>query len=360
MAKVIGIDLGTTNSCVAVMEGGEPVVIPNAEGGRTTPSVVAVSKSGERLVGQVAKRQAITNPDNTVYSIKRLMGRKFSDPEVQRDLKLLSYKVEAAQNGDAQVRLGDRSLLAARNLGDDPAEAEDGRGGLPRRDRDRGRDHRPGLLQRQPAPGDQGRRQDRRPRSAAHHQRAHRRLAGLRPRQEGRRDDRRLRPRRRHLRHLDPRDRRRHLPGEVDQRRHPPRRRRLRPAGHRLAGGRVQEGPGHRPAPGPHGPAAPQGGGGEGEDRAFDRAADGHQPAVHHRGRLRAEAPEPDPDARQAGAAGRRPRRSAASVPAARRCRTPASAPPRSTRSSWSAARRACPWSSRRCASSSARSRTAA
>jgi molecular chaperone DnaK len=108
MAKVIGIDLGTTNSCVAVMEGGEPVVIPNAEGGRITPSVVAISKSGERLVGQVAKRQAITNPENTIYSIKRLMGRKFSDPEVQRDLKLLSYKVEAAPNGDAQVVLGDR------------------------------------------------------------------------------------------------------------------------------------------------------------------------------------------------------------------------------------------------------------
>jgi len=108
MAKVIGIDLGTTNSCVAVMEGGEPVVIPNAEGGRTTPSVVAVSKSGERLVGQVAKRQAITNPDSTIYSIKRLMGRKFSDPDVARDLKLLSYKVTQASNGDAQVQLGDR------------------------------------------------------------------------------------------------------------------------------------------------------------------------------------------------------------------------------------------------------------
>src|SRR3970282_612951 len=112
MAKVIGIDLGTTNSCVAVMEAGEPVVLPHAEGGRITPSVVAVSKGGERLVGQVAKRQAITNPDNTIYSIKRLMGRKFSDPEVQRDLKLLSYKVDAASNGDAQVRLGDRAYSA--------------------------------------------------------------------------------------------------------------------------------------------------------------------------------------------------------------------------------------------------------
>ena len=78
MAKVIGIDLGTTNSCVAVMEGGDPVVIANAEGGRTTPSVVAISESGERLVGQIAKRQAITNPDNTIFSIKRLMGRSTS------------------------------------------------------------------------------------------------------------------------------------------------------------------------------------------------------------------------------------------------------------------------------------------
>src|SRR3990172_5912983 len=109
MGKVIGIDLGTTNSCVAVMEAGEPAVIPSAEGGRIPPSVVAISKSGERLVGQVAKRQAITNPDNTVYSIKRLMGRKMSDPEVQRDLKLLSYKIEAAANGDAGVRMGDRA-----------------------------------------------------------------------------------------------------------------------------------------------------------------------------------------------------------------------------------------------------------
>ena len=108
MAKVIGIDLGTTNSCVAVMEAGEPVVIPNAEGGRTTPSVVALAKSGERLVGQVAKRQAITNPDNTVYSVKRLMGRRYDDSEVQRDLSLLSYKVQAGGNGDATVRMGDR------------------------------------------------------------------------------------------------------------------------------------------------------------------------------------------------------------------------------------------------------------
>jgi molecular chaperone DnaK len=91
------------------MEGGEPVVVPNAEGGRTTPSVVAISKNGERLVGQVAKRQGVTNPDNTVFSIKRLMGRRFDDPEVQRDLKILPYKIDAASNGDARVWMGDKS-----------------------------------------------------------------------------------------------------------------------------------------------------------------------------------------------------------------------------------------------------------
>jgi molecular chaperone DnaK len=108
MAKVIGIDLGTTFSAVAVMEAGEPKVIPNAEGGRITPSVVAVSKNGERLVGQVAKRQAITNPDNTIFSIKRLMGRKFDEPTVEYDRKLLPYKITKAANGDAWVKMGDK------------------------------------------------------------------------------------------------------------------------------------------------------------------------------------------------------------------------------------------------------------
>src|SRR5437867_1257962 len=107
MPRVIGIDLGTTNSAAAVMEGGEPVIIPNAEGGRITPSVVAFTKSGERLVGQLAKRQAITNPDNTIYSIKRFMGRRFSDPEVQRTMKLVPYKVVEASNGGVEIQLGD-------------------------------------------------------------------------------------------------------------------------------------------------------------------------------------------------------------------------------------------------------------
>jgi molecular chaperone DnaK len=108
MARVIGIDLGTTNSVMAVMEAGEPTVLENSEGSRLTPSVVAITKTGERLVGQVAKRQAITNPENTVYSIKRLMGRKYDDPEVQRMIKSVSYKITRAPNGDVRVVLGGR------------------------------------------------------------------------------------------------------------------------------------------------------------------------------------------------------------------------------------------------------------
>jgi len=102
--KVIGIDLGTTNSCVAVMEGGDPVVIPNSEGGRTTPSIVAFTESGERLVGQVAKRQAITNPENTLFAIKRLIGRKFNAAVVQEDVKNCPYKIIEGKNGDAAVQ----------------------------------------------------------------------------------------------------------------------------------------------------------------------------------------------------------------------------------------------------------------
>ena len=109
MARIIGIDLGTTNSVMAVMEGGEPVVIPTAEGGRLCPSVVAVNpKTGERMVGQVAKRQAVTNPENTIFSIKRLMGRKFSDAEVQKARKILPYKIVEKPNGDAWVVMGDK------------------------------------------------------------------------------------------------------------------------------------------------------------------------------------------------------------------------------------------------------------
>jgi molecular chaperone DnaK len=106
MAKTIGIDLGTTNSCVAVLEGGEPTVIPNAEGGRTTPSVVAFTKDGQRLVGAPAKRQSVTNPQNTIFSIKRFMGRKYS--EVSEEMKIVPYEVVAGANGDARVKVGDK------------------------------------------------------------------------------------------------------------------------------------------------------------------------------------------------------------------------------------------------------------
>jgi len=105
MGKVIGIDLGTTNSCVAIMEGGDAKVITNPEGGRTTPSIVAVSDSGERLVGQIAKRQAITNPENTVFAVKRLIGRQYASKEVQDDIKILPYKIEQAKNGDLRINL---------------------------------------------------------------------------------------------------------------------------------------------------------------------------------------------------------------------------------------------------------------
>ena len=109
MSKIIGIDLGTTNSVVAVMEGGEPTVISSSEGGRLYPSVVAVNpKSGERMVGQVARRQAVVNPENTIFSVKRFMGRKFDDAEVQRARKVIPYEVTEAPNGDLRVTMGDK------------------------------------------------------------------------------------------------------------------------------------------------------------------------------------------------------------------------------------------------------------
>jgi molecular chaperone DnaK len=113
MSKIIGIDLGTTNSCVAVMEGGDAKVIANVEGNRTTPSIVAFTDSGERLVGQTAKRQAITNPENTVYAVKRLIGRKFDSEEIQRDVKISPYKITKAKNGDAQLSVRGKDYSTA-------------------------------------------------------------------------------------------------------------------------------------------------------------------------------------------------------------------------------------------------------
>jgi len=113
MGKVIGIDLGTTNSCVAIMEGGDPKVITNAEGSRTTPSMVAFTDSGERLVGQIAKRQAITNPENTVFAVKRLIGRKYDSKEVQTDIPNLPYKISKGKKGDAQVNIRGKDYSSA-------------------------------------------------------------------------------------------------------------------------------------------------------------------------------------------------------------------------------------------------------
>src|ERR1700679_3022003 len=107
MSKIIGIDLGTTNSAMAVMQSGKPAIIANSEGARTTPSVVAINKNGERLVGQVARRQQVTNPKNTIYEVKRLIGRRWNDKEVQRDLKLMGYEIVKSGNG-VKVKMGDK------------------------------------------------------------------------------------------------------------------------------------------------------------------------------------------------------------------------------------------------------------
>ena len=295
MAKVIGIDLGTTNSVVAVMEGGDPVVIPNAEGGRTTPSVVAFTKDGERLVGQVARRQAITNPKNTIFSIKRFMGRK--EAEVQQEEKLVPYKVTAGAGGLAQVDVPNVGKtftppeISAMILQKMKQTAEDYLGTtvtqavitVPAYFND---------AQRQ-ATKDAGKiaglevlRIINEPTAAA--------LAyGLDKKKDekiavydlggGTYDISRAGAGRRRLR------------GEGDQRRHAPGRRRLRPAHHRLAGRGVPQGPGHRPVQGPHGAAAPEGGRGEGQDGAVDHHVDGHQPALHHGHAGRPEAPERQP-----------------------------------------------------------------
>ena len=192
MAKIIGIDLGTTNSCVAIMDGKAPKVIENAEGVRTTPSVVAILEDGERLVGQPARRQAVTNPENTLFAIKRLIGRNFNDPLVEKDKGMVPYKIVKGKTGDAWVEaqgedyspqqisafiLQKMKEAAEAHLGEKVTQAVI---------------TVPGLFQRRPASGDQGRRQDRRSRSPAHHQRADRGGAGLWPRQDRRQQDRGL------------------------------------------------------------------------------------------------------------------------------------------------------------------------
>ncbi|MEK7798363.1 MAG: Hsp70 family protein, partial [Acidobacteriota bacterium] len=113
MSRVMGIDLGTTNCCVAVMDGGTPLVVPNKEGARTTPSIVGFTEKGQRLVGQIAKRQSITNPHNTVYAVKRLIGRKFNSPEVQQAKRFAPYQIVDAKNGDVRIRVRDKDYSPA-------------------------------------------------------------------------------------------------------------------------------------------------------------------------------------------------------------------------------------------------------
>ena len=192
MAKIIGIDLGTTNSCVAIMEGNTTKVIENSEGARTTPSIVAYQEDGEILVGASAKRQAVTNPKNTLYAVKRLIGRKFAEKEVQKDIDLMPYKIVAGRQRRRLGRGARQEARAAADLRRDPAQDEEDRRGLPRRDGHRGRDHGAGVLQRRAAPGDQGRRPHRRPRRQAHHQRADRGGARVRPRQDTSKGDRKI------------------------------------------------------------------------------------------------------------------------------------------------------------------------
>src|SRR4030065_2900052 len=110
MGKIIGIDLGTTNSCVSIMEGGKPKVIENSEGTRTTPSIVAYTEEGEILVGAAAKRQGITNPKNTLFAVKRLIGRRFEEPMVQKDMGMVPYAIVKAKNGDAWVKVRDKDI----------------------------------------------------------------------------------------------------------------------------------------------------------------------------------------------------------------------------------------------------------
>src|SRR5512133_1918291 len=225
MGKIIGIDLGTTNSCVAIMEGGKPKVIENSEGSRTTPSVVAYTDDGEVLVGAPAKRQAVTNAKNTVYAVKRLIGRRFEEKEVQKDINLMPYKIAKADNGDAWVEVRGKKIapqqVSAEILRKMKKTAEDYLGEEVKE-----------AVITVPAYFNDSQRQATKDAG---------RIAGrggprLRPRQarQGRPQDRRLRPRRRHLRHLDHRDRRRRrrdaVRSAVDQRRHLPGRRGLRPA----------------------------------------------------------------------------------------------------------------------------------
>ena len=324
MARAVGIDLGTTNSVVAVLTGGEPEVIANAEGSRTTPSVVAFAKNGEVLVGEVAKRQAVTNVDRTIRSVKRHMGTDWSVAidDKKYTAQEISARVLQKLKRDAEAYLGETITDAVITV---PAYFND--------------------AERQ-ATKEAG--TDRRPERAADRQRADRGGAGLRPGQGRERADHPgLRPRRWHLRRLAAGDRRRRHRGQGHQRRQPPRRRRLGPEGHRLAGRQVQGRARHRPDQGQDGHAAAARGGREGQDRAVQLAADLDQPALHHRGRGEEPAvPGRAAEPRGVPADHRRPARAHQGAVPERASATPASRWTRSTTWCWWVVPPGCrPWS---------------
>jgi molecular chaperone DnaK len=213
MGKVIGIDLGTTNSCVAVMDGKSPKVIENAEGMRTTPSIVAFSDDGERLVGQPAKRQAVTNPERTFFAVKRLVGRRYDDPMVEKDKKLVPYKIVKGSNGDAWVEADAKayspSQVSAFILQKMKETAEAHLGAKVDQ-----------AVITVPAYFNDAQRQATKDAGKIAGLEVLRICLGLWPRQVEERHHRGVRSRRRHLRRLDPRDRRRRVRSEVDQRRY--------------------------------------------------------------------------------------------------------------------------------------------
>ena len=337
MAKTIGIDLGTTNSCMAVLEGGEPTVIPNAEGGRTTPSVVAFAKDGQRLVGAPARRQQVTNPQNTISSIKRFMGRKWE--EVSDEMTIVPYEVVQGENGDARVVADERqfappeiSAMILQKLKTD-AEAFLGE---PITD----------VVVTVPAYFNNAQREATKDAG---------KIAGLNVvriineptaaalayglDKEGADQtilvfdlgggtfDVSVLELGDGVFEVKSTNGDNHLGGDnfdkVDR---------------RLDDGRVQEGPGHRPRCRQDGAAAALRGGREGEDRAVVDDDDADQPAVHHRDGRGAEAPRPAADAGEADRADRRRCSSGPSARPSRRSRTRASTPPASTTSSSSAA----------------------
>ena len=308
MAKTIGIDLGTTNSCMAVLEGSEPTVIPNAEGGRTTPSVVAFGRDGQRLVGAPAKRQQVTNPQNTIFSIKRFMGRKFD--EVSEEMKIVPYEVVKGANDDARVKAEGTEFappeISAMILQKLKADAE-AYLGEPVTDavvtvpayfnnaqreatKDAGKIAGLNVLRiiNEPTAAALAYGLDK---EGSEHTILVFDLGG------GTFDVSVLETRRRRL------------PRQGDERRQPSRRRQLRQGGRRLDDRGVQARPGHRPRAGPDGAAAPLRGGREGEGRALLDDDDADQPAVHHRDARGSEAPRSPADAGEARRARARPAR---------------------------------------------------